>query len=154
VHVREVGEASLREGAEQVERRSRLVVAVDEPLGIGNARFGRRLLRVDDVPAERRDLDAVHDLGRRRSRLRELAGDTADPDHRQRRRIREHGRHLQHHLEPLANRRSRDVVERLDAVAGLQEEGAALAHPAERCEKRARLAREDERRQAVQPFAH
>ena len=69
-------------------------------------------------------------------------------------RVRQHGRHLQQHLEPLANRGGRDVVERLDAIAGLQEERASLAYLAERREQRPRLTREDERRQALQPLAH
>ena len=49
---------------------------------------------------------------------------------------------------------SGDVVERLDAVAGLQQESAPLAYLAERREQRARLAREDEGRQAAQPLAY
>ena len=79
VHVRQVGEAALRERAQQVQRRCRLVVALDQPLGVGHARLGRRLVGVDDVAAEGRELDAVDDLGRRAPRLRELPGDATDP---------------------------------------------------------------------------
>ena len=58
VHLGQVGEAALRERTQQVERRDRLVVRLDHPLGIGHARFGRRLVGVDGVPAERGQLDA------------------------------------------------------------------------------------------------
>ena len=146
----EVREAALRERAQQVQRRRGLVVALDEPLGIGDARLGRRLVRVDDVPAEGRELDAVDDLGRAGARLRELPGDAPDLDHRERRAVGQHRRHLQQHLQLLADRRSRDVAERLDAVARLEEERAALADLAERREQRPRLSREDERRQRAQ----
>ncbi len=73
VHEREVREASLGERPQQVERRGRLVVPLDEPLRVGDARLGRRLVRVNDVAAEGGQLDPVHELGRPGPRLRELA---------------------------------------------------------------------------------
>jgi hypothetical protein len=59
VHLRQVGEAALRERAEQVQRRDGLVVGLHHPLGIGDPRLGRGLVRVHRVATERRQLDAV-----------------------------------------------------------------------------------------------
>ena len=64
VDVREIGEPALRERPQEVEGGRRLVVGVDEALGVGHPRLRRRLVRVDDVAAKRRQLDAVDDLGR------------------------------------------------------------------------------------------
>jgi hypothetical protein len=152
VHLRQIGEAALRERPQQVQRRSGLVVPLEEPLGIRYAGFRPRLVRMDDVPAEGRQLDAVHDLGLGRARLGELAGDTADLHDRQRGAVRQHRRHLQEHLQLLADPDRGDVAERLDAVAGVQQEGAALCNLAERGPERARFPGEDERRQAAQPL--
>ena len=154
VYLRQVGEATLRERAQEVEGRDRLVVRLQHPLGVGDPRFGRRLVGMDRMPAERRQLDAVDALGQRRPRLRELTRDPPDLDHRQRRAVRHHRGHLQQHLEPLADRDRRDVAERLGAVARLEEERPALGGLAERPQERARLAREDERRQLLEPLAH
>ncbi len=154
VDVRQVGEAALRERAQQVQRRGRLVVALHEPLGIGHACLGRRRVGVDDVTPKRRQLHAVDDLGRSAARLRELPGDPSHPHHGQRRRVREDRRHLQQHLEPLADRGGRDVVERLDAVSGLEQERASLADLAERREERPRLSGEDERRKSAKALTH
>ena len=154
VHLRQVGEATLRERAEQVERRDRLVVRLHHPLGVGHARLGRGLVGVDRVPAERRQLDAVDPLGERRARLRELPCDPPDLDDRQRRAVRQHRGHLEEHLQALADRDRRDVAERLRAVAGLEQERPPLDRLAERPAERPRLAGEDERRQLPQPLAN
>jgi hypothetical protein len=44
VHLRQVGEAALRERAQQVERRDGLVVGLHHPLRVGDARLGGRLV--------------------------------------------------------------------------------------------------------------
>jgi len=54
-----VGEAALGEGAQQVQRRRRLVVALQQPLGIRPPRRGGELDAVDDVATIARQLDAV-----------------------------------------------------------------------------------------------
>ena len=154
LHLRQVGEAALREGTEQVERRDRLVVRLHHPLGVRDPRLGRRLVRVNRVPAERRQVHPVDELGRRRPRLRELAGDPAQLDDRERCAVGEHCRHLEQHLEPLADRDRRDLPERLRAVSGLEEERASLDRLAERALERPRLAGEHERRQLPQALAH
>ena len=45
VHARDVGEAALRERAQQVERARRLVVGAQHALRVGHARLGRRARR-------------------------------------------------------------------------------------------------------------
>ena len=119
MHLGEVGEAALGECPQQVERRSGLVVALQHPLGVERPRRGRGLVAVQHVPAERRQLDAVHQLRRAGARLDELPGDAADLDHRQHRAVRQHRRHLQDDLQPLADADRREVREGLCAVAGL-----------------------------------
>ena len=88
MHVREIGIAAGREGAQQVQRRRRLAIGLELALRIGHARFGGEVDVVDDVAAIARQLDAVRLLGRRGARLGELAGDAADLHHRRRRRRR------------------------------------------------------------------
>ena len=146
VDAAEVGEAALRERADEVERRRRLVVALNHPRGIGHPRLFRRQLRIDHVPEEGLEPDAAHLLGRRRARLHELAGDPAHLDDRQLRPEGQHGRHLQQDLQLLADRDRGEVLERLGAVARLEQERAALGDVRERVAERAGLAGEDERR--------
>ncbi len=153
VHLRQVGEAALREGAQQVERGDGLVVRLHHPLRIGHPGLGRRLVRVDRVAAERRELDALHALRERRAGLRELPCDATDLDDRQRRAVRQDRGHLQEHLEALPDRDRGDVAERLCAVACLEEERPPLDRLAEGAAERARLAGEDERRQLPEPLA-
>ena len=62
----------------------------------------------------------------------------------------EHDRHLQDDLELVADGVGRERVERLRAVAGLEQERLALGARGERLGERARLAREHERRQRAQ----
>ena len=152
--MRQVGEAALREGAHEIERRDGLVVALDHPLGIGSPGLHRRLVRVDDVPAEGRQLDPVHHLGGLAPRLRELACDPPDLDHGQRRAVREHRGHLEQDLQLLANRRGGDVPEGFRAIPGLEHERSSLAHLAEPGEERAGLPGEHERGKRMQALAH
>jgi hypothetical protein len=164
VHLRQVCEPALRERAHEVERRRRVVEALEHPLRVGHARGRRRCVVVDHVAAEDRDLAVGRLLGRRRARLHELPRDPADLEHGQRRAVGQHGRHLQQDLQPLPdrNRRVRGarlgdapvVVERLGAVARLEEERAPCRDLAERGANLARLAGEDERRQRVQRPLH
>ena len=79
VHLGEVGEATLGEGAQQVQGRGRLLVGRDQALGVGRARFGLERLVVDHVAAERSELDVADPLGAGRAGLGELPGDAARP---------------------------------------------------------------------------
>ena len=150
LHLRQVGEAALREGAEQVERDGRLVVGAHHALGVGDPRLGRRLVAVDHVAEEGRELDVADALGGSRARLCELAGDPPHLHEWQRRAVDQHDRHLEQDLQLLADRDRREVVEGLGAVARLEEEGAAGADLGERGLEITRLAGEDERRQRLQ----
>ena len=146
VHLVQISEAALRERADEVQRRSRLVIALQHPLGIGTAGFRSRRVAVDHVPAEGRDLLVPDPFGRGRARLHELAGDAADLDDGEGGAVREHGRHLEHDLQLLPDRDRRELLEGLDAVAGLEQERTTLRDLGERIPERASLAREDERR--------
>jgi hypothetical protein len=152
VHLGQVGVAALRERAQQVERRGGLVVALDHPRRVGHARLGQRGVVVDHVAAEDGQLDAVDRLRRQRARLHELARDPSHLDHRQRRAVREHGGHLQHDLQLLADRHRRVVVERLGAVARLEQERLPRDDAREVVAQPPRLAGEDERRASLQPL--
>ncbi len=78
MHVLEIGIAAMREGAQQVERRSRLAISHEHALRVGHARGFREIDAVDDVAAIARQFLAVLRLGRARAGLGELSGDAAD----------------------------------------------------------------------------
>ena len=63
MHLAQVGEAALGEGPEQVQRRRRLVVGLEQAGGVGGAGGVGEADVVDDVAPERRQLDAVDRLG-------------------------------------------------------------------------------------------
>ena len=127
VHLRQVGEAALRERAQQVQRR--------RPTG-GSPRAsargsGTRASAVGSSsctmwPRNDGSSTSSDALERRRARLGELPGDPPHLHHRQRRAVGEHGRHLQEDLQLLADPHRRELVERLDAVAGLEQERAPV----------------------------
>ena len=146
----QVGEPTFGERAQEVERRGGLVVAAHHALRVGTARRGLELEVVDDVAEERRQLEAVALLGRRRAGLGELPGDAPDLERRNARAVREHERHLQDHLELVADVVGRELGERLRAVAGVEQEALALRDACERRAERACLAREHERRHRPQ----
>jgi len=60
--------------------------------------------------------------------------------------VREHDRHLQDRLHPVANLVGRRASERLSAVASLQQEGVAAGCPREPVAQHVDLTREDQRR--------
>ncbi len=51
MHGREIGVTAMREGAQQIQRRCRLPIGLDLPARIGDARFRREVVAVDDVAA-------------------------------------------------------------------------------------------------------
>jgi hypothetical protein len=131
--------------AQQVERGRRLVIPAHHPLRIGAPRRGRELEVVHDVAEVRRKLDAVALLHRSRAGLGELAGDPADLQRRNAGAVCEHERHLEDHLELVANAVGREIGERLRAVARVQQESVAFGDACQRAAQGARLAREHER---------
>ena len=146
VDLAEIGEAALGEGAQQVERRCRLVVGLHEPLGVGGAGgLGGRGV-VDDVATEAGDADVADLLERRRAGLGELPGDAPDLHRRHAERVGQDDRHLQDDLELLADVDRGELLEALGAVAGLDEEGVARGDLAERGLQGTCLAGEHQRR--------
>ena len=142
----------LRERAQEVQRRDGLVVALHEPLRVGYARLGRGLVGVDDVTAERcSSTPSTTSVGD----VRGFANCPAILPTLTTGSVAAYVRTAD--ICSSTFRRSRiagaDVVERLDAVACLEQE-RALADLAERHEQRPRLAREDERRQTLESVAH
>src|SRR4029078_13354630 len=92
--------------------------------------------------------DAVLLLGRRRARLRELAGDAADLHHRRSGGIGEHHRHLEEDAEEVADVVGAMLGEALGAIAALEQEGLALGDAAERLHQVARLTGKNQRRKS------
>ncbi len=77
----EIGEPALGEGAQQVERRRRLVVGLHQSFGgCYPCRF-RGVWIVDHVPAKRRQIEVADALEGSRPWFGELSGDTAHLDH-------------------------------------------------------------------------
>ena len=148
VDAAEGGEAALGERPQQVQRRRRLVVRLDEAVRVGHPHVGERARVVDDVAAEHRQLDVADALGGTRARLGELTGDATDLDDRDTHRVRHHDGHLQDDPELLADVVGGELLEALGAVTGLQQEGVAGGDLGERRLQRPRLAGEHERREA------
>ena len=151
MHAAEARVAAMREGAQQVQRRGRLVIGLDQPRRIGRARVPGELRAVDDVAAVARQLDIVAPLDRRRARLGELTGDPPDLHHRRGSREGQHHRHLQEDAEEVADRVRAVVLEALGAVAALEQESLPGRDARERFLQVARLAGKDERRKARKP---
>jgi len=126
------------------------VVGTHHAIGVGDPRLGRGLVAVDHVAEEGRELDVADALRGSRARLCELAGDPPHLHKWERRAVDQYHRHLEQDLQLLADRDGREVVEGLDAVARLEEEGTAGADLGERGLEVTRLAGEDERRQRLQ----
>ncbi len=145
----QVGVTALGEGAQQVERRCRLIVGLHHPLGIGLARLGGELEAIDVVAAIGWQLDTAHFLDVGRARLGELAGHAAELHDRHARAIGQHDRHLQQHAEGVADVVGGEVGEALGTVAALQQEGLAIGDLGQRRLELARLAGEDQRRIAA-----
>ncbi len=147
VDARQVGEAALHERAEEVQRGGGLVVGLQQSLRVGNPRRRGGQDVVDDVPAERRELEAVDRLGVGRARLGELARDPPHLHDRDPRAVAQHDRHLEDHLQAIADAVGGEGVEGLGTVAGLEEERTAACDLGEGGGEVPRLAGEDEGRQ-------
>ena len=122
------------------------MVAAHHALRVRPARVRVEREVVDHVAAEGRQLDAVSGLGGRGAGLGELACDTADLHRRNAGAVRQHDGHLEDHLELVANRVGGEGVERLRAVARLQQERVAGGHGRQRLRELSSLASEHERR--------
>ena len=118
--------------------------------GSGSRAGGVEIEAVDDVAAIGRQRDAVLRLGVGGARLGELAGEAADLDHRAGGAEGQHHRHLQQHLEGVADVVRVELGEALGAVAALQQKGLAGRDIGEPVLQPPRLAGEDQRREAAQ----
>ena len=125
VHLAEVGEAALREGPDEVQRRGRRVVAAHESRRVGRARLGREVVAVHDVAAVGGQRDVAAGLGVARTGLRELSRHPAHLHDGHRGAVGEHDRHLQHGLHAIADLVGGRAREGLGAVAALQQERLA-----------------------------
>ena len=148
---REVGETTLGERAQQVQRRRR-PGGSRAPSAAGRGAAPRRRNAKSFTMSPRYDGSSTPSrcLDRRRAGLGELARDPADLQRRYAGAVGEHDRHLEDDLELVADAVGREVGERLRAVAGVQQEAVAFGDARERAAQRARLAREHERRQRAE----
>ena len=146
----EAGIAALRERPQQVQRRRRLQVRLQQALRIRRTRLGRELHSVDVVAAIGRQRHAIDRLDRRRTRLGELSRDAPNLHDRLLARECQHHGHLQDQAERVADVVRVKLLETLGTVATLQQESLALRHITQPRSKRARLTGEHQRRIARQ----
>ncbi len=124
----QIGKAALGEGAQQVQGGGGLVVGLQQALRVRYAAFFIEADAVDDVATVGGQGHAVDGFVVGRARLGELPGHAPDLDHRAAGGEGHDDRHLQQHLEGVADFRGGELGEALGAVAALQQEGAALGH--------------------------
>ena len=117
----QIGITALGKGSQQIQRRGRLAVCLDHPLRVGLARRFVEIEAVNNVAAVGGQSDAVAGLGVGRTRLSELSGEPTELDHRAAGAKGKHDRHLQQHLEHVADVVGVKFGEALGAVAALQQ---------------------------------
>ncbi len=122
MHLTEVGEATLCERTDQVQRGRGRVITLKQTPGIGLAGAFGEVVAIDDVAAVGRQRDVAARLRVARARLRELPCHAAHLDDRHRRAVGEHDGHLQHGLDAVADLLRGRAGERLGAVTALQQE--------------------------------
>ena len=144
--VLKVGVAAGGERAQQVQRRCRLAISLQQATRIGRAGRFRKFKIVDDVAAIYRQLDVAALFGVGRTGLGELPRDAPDLHNRRRARERQHHGHLQEHAEEIADVVGGMLGKALGAIAALQQERFAQRHVAKRALELARLARKHQRR--------
>eukprot|EP00968_Pinguiococcus_pyrenoidosus_P002911 scaffold170_cov281-Pinguiococcus_pyrenoidosus.AAC.13 len=116
--------ATGREGAQDVQRLCALVVGIDHPPRVVDARLGRELLSVDVVPAVGRQGHAVARLVRLRARLGELACHAADLDDRHAAAEGQDQRLLENHAEGIADMIDAELVEGFLGMQALTDRSA------------------------------
>ena len=114
------------EGAQQIERTSRLHIGEFHPRRIGDARCRIEIRPIDDVAAIGRQRHAIKRFIIGRSRLGELPGHAAKLHHRQSATKGQHNRHLQQHAKSIADDIRREITKAFRAIAALQHEGLAI----------------------------
>src|SRR5919109_2017638 len=114
-----------RESADQIEGGCCLPVSLELPVWVGDAGCRCELRAVDDIAAIARQLDVALLLGRRRTRLGELAGKTADLYHRRTASVGQDYGHLQKDAEEVADVVGPVFEKTFRAISPLQQECVA-----------------------------
>ncbi len=146
----QIGIATVGEGAQQVQRRRRLVVGLQQALRIRNTRFRREFHAIDVITAVAGQGHVTNRFDRRRARLAELTGNTADLDHRTAAGKGHDDGHLQDQSEGIADIVGREFLEAFGAVTALQQEGLAIRDFTQSRGQTARLTGKHQRRQVRQ----
>jgi len=144
----EVGESTLRERADQVQRRGRRVVGLHHSRGVVPTALRREVVAVDHVPPVGRQGDAVARLVVGGPRLGELAGHASHLDDGKRGTVGQDDGHLEDRTDAGTDPVRSRALERLRAVPPLQQERLALGCCGEPLTEHVHLAGEDEGREA------
>ncbi|MNZ66015.1 hypothetical protein D3C78_842200 [compost metagenome] len=128
VHLMQIGKPALGERAQQVQGGGGLVIRLQQALGVRHAAFFVETDAIDDVATVGGQRHAIDGFVVGRTRLGELPGHAPDLDHRTAGGKGHHDRHLQQHLEGVADFRRGEFGEAFGAVATLQQKRAALGH--------------------------
>ena len=137
-------------GPAQVERDRGAVVSAQQPIRVRRPGLRGEVEAVDGVAAVGGQFDAVACLGLTGPRLGELAGHPGNLDDGHARPVGEDERHLQQRLQLGADRVGGRALERLRAVAALQDEGLAPRHRGQTFPQLVAFVGEDQRRQRRQ----
>ncbi len=128
VYLVQVGKPALGKRAQQIQGGSGLMVGLQQAVRVRHTAFFVEADAVDDVATVGGQGDAVDGFIVGRAWLGELAGHASDLDHRATGGEGHHNRHLQQHLEGVADFCGGEFGKALGAVAALQQESAALGH--------------------------
>ena len=126
------------------------MVGLQQTLRVRHATLRVEVDAIDDIAPVSRQRHAIDGFVTGRAGLGELAGHAPYLDHRTAGREGHDDRHLQQHLEGVANLGGREFGETLGAIAALQQERAALGHLGELPSQLPCFAGEDQRWQAGQ----
>jgi len=121
----EIGEAAFGQGAHEVQRQRRALVAAQEQRRIRDALFAGEAGAVDEITAIGGETLAIALLRVVGARLGVLARHAADAHHRLLRRVHQHQARLQQDLQLGGDGLGATVVEALGAVSALEQEGLA-----------------------------
>ncbi len=143
----EVGEATVHQGTNEIERQRGALVAAQQELRIGGAVGGGERRAIDEVAAIGRKRDPRLFLEVRGARFRVLPREAADADDPPLRAVHQHQAHLQQDFELAGDDRRGAVGEALGAVATLEQERLSGGGVGELTLERLDLPGGDERRQ-------
>ncbi len=122
----QVGESTLDQRANEVEREGGAFIAAEQELRVGRSRLRRELGAVDDIAAVTGKLYAVAGFGIGRAGFGVLTGKPADANHGATAADHQDQAHLHQHLEHVGDAARRAIGEALGAIAALQDEALAI----------------------------